>query len=101
MDGVLSLDYIKSSVAQVAPMFDLKKVTLFGSYASSEQTHESDIDLLVDFGSRPVGIYDIAAVKIRMEELTGKEVDVIKSPLSPKALIEIVNEVVLYEQKRR
>ena len=52
MDGVLSLNQIKSSVAQVAPLYDIEKVTLFGSYAENVQNKKSDVDLLVEFGDK-------------------------------------------------
>lgn len=68
VEQALAIADIKSYAAQVAQLFDLQKVSLFGSYASGKSTKEGDIDLLVDFGE-VVSIYTIAAVKLKMEEL--------------------------------
>ena len=98
MEQALAVADIKSYAAQVAQLFDLKKVSLFGSYASGQNTKESDIDLLVDFGD-VVSIYTIAAVKLKMEELTGKGVDVIATPIPEDSILEIEKEILLYAKK--
>ena len=94
--GIVPISKIKSSVKKTAKEFDLRKVTLFGSYANGTNTEKSDIDLLIEFNSRPVSIYRVAGVKVRMQELLGKEVDVIHGPVSEDALLEIYEEVLLY-----
>lgn len=96
---VLELAEIKSSAAKVAEIYNLKKITLFGSYALGKETNSSDIDLLVDFGPRPTSIYKIAGVKLKMEELTGKDVDVVALPIPNGSILEIDREVLLYEQQ--
>jgi len=98
MDLVLKFDDIQSCVKQVAKAYGVKKVTLFGSYATGKRTKDSDIDLLVEFGPRPVSLFKIANFKVELEELTGKEIDVIPGPLSRGSLLEIDQEVLLYEQ---
>ena len=93
---MLSLTDIQSSVTQIAPLYDIKKVSLFGSYAKGTQTENSDIDLLVEFNSRPISIYKIAGVKLKLEKLTGKAVDVIAYPIPSTSLIEIDKELLVY-----
>jgi len=95
---MLSLTTIKSSVAQVAEVYDIKKVSLFGSYAKGTQTEDSDIDLLVEFFQPSVSLFKIARVKLKLEEITGKNVDVIHSPLAEDCWLEINGEVLLYEK---
>jgi len=96
MDSVLTIADIKSSVEQVAHDYGIKKVTLFGSYATGKRAAQSDIDLLVEFSGRPITLYRIASVKLKLEELTGKSIDVIASPIPPNALLKIDNEVLIY-----
>ena len=96
MKSVLKVADIKSSVEKVAREYDIKKVSLFGSYANGNSTEESDIDLLVEFNNRPVSIYKIAGVKLKLEELTGKDVDVIACPIPPNSLLEIDREMLIY-----
>ena len=89
---------IKSSVKQIVQLYGIKKVSLFGSYASGSQTECSDIDLLVEFREPAVSIFKLAGLKIKLQELTGKTVDVIHSPVPADSLIEINREVLIYEQ---
>jgi predicted nucleotidyltransferase len=95
---LLTLQTIRSGVAQVAPLYDIKKATLFGSYANGTQTEHSDVDLLVEFAERPISLFKIAGVKLKLEEVLGKAVDVIHSPIPAGSLIEIDKEVLVYEQ---
>ena len=95
---MLTFASIKSSVAQVAQIYDVKKVSLFGSYATGKQTEDSDVDLLVEFEEPAVSIFKLAGIKIKLQELTGKNVDVIHSPVPADSLIEIGKEVLVYER---
>ena len=47
MDNVLSLNKIKEIVKPIALKYQVKEIYLFGSYARSEATDESDLDFLV------------------------------------------------------
>jgi len=98
MGAILTIPEIKKHVAKVAKEYNLHRVSLFGSYASGKRTKKSDIDLLVDFGPNPVSILKVCGVKVDLEDLTGKDVDVIPAPLSSEALIEIKKEILLYDQ---
>ena len=95
---MLTFANIKSSVAEVAPLFNVKKVTLFGSYAAGNQTENSDIDLLVEFNEPSVSLFRIAGIKLKLQEMTGKTVDVIHSPIPAGSLIEVGKEVLIYER---
>jgi len=94
----MTIAAIKSSVTNVAESLSLKKVSLFGSYAAGKQSRTSDIDLLVEFFEPSVSIFRIAKVKLELERLTGKNVDVIHGPIPEESLIEVNNKVVLYER---
>jgi len=96
MAKVLRIEDIKSAVEKIAKEFDLVRVTLFGSYANGNATSESDIDLLVEFTEPDVSLFQIIRVQLKMEELTGKEVDVIHAPIPPESIIEIDKEILLY-----
>ena len=100
--AVLKLDEIQNYVAQVAKFYDVKKVSLFGSYASGNQTPQSDIDLLVEFAKKPkspITLFTIGGIISELEELTGKDVDVVTYPLKTDTFLEIDKEILLYEQK--
>jgi len=93
---MLKFSDIQLSVTQIAPLYEIKKVSLFGSYANGTQTENSDIDLLVEFHDPAVSIFKLAGIKIKLQELTGKSVDIIHSPIPADALIEIDKEVPIY-----
>ena len=65
---MLTIDDIKKTVAEIAPKYNLKRVTLFGSRANGNFRDDSDVDLIVDF-SAPVSLLDISELKIDLEEI--------------------------------
>ena len=99
MGKILTIDEIKASVAKVAPEYGVKRVTLFGSYAEGKQKPGSDIDLLVEFNKDrqiPVTLFTLGGMASEVEDLTGKEVDIIPFPIPRDSLIIIGKEVLLY-----
>lgn len=52
----------------------ITRVRVFGSYARNEHTADSDVDLLVDF-DHPVGLLELATVKIALEAMLHVKVD--------------------------
>jgi len=93
----LAVADIKSYVAQVAKLYDVKKVSLFGSYASGEQNKKSDIDLLVEFGDSATYL-TVFGFQHDIENKVGKEVDVIPAPIPTDSFLEIGKEILLYER---
>jgi len=65
---MLTIEEIKKNVAEIAPKYNLKRVTLFGSRANGNFRDDSDVDLIVDF-SAPVSLLDISELKIDLEEI--------------------------------
>ncbi len=72
-------------VSEIAQEYDVKRITLFGSYADGRNTPQSDIDLIVEFNSENVSLLTIASLKYKFEELLG--IDVIHAPLDKGAII--------------
>lgn len=46
---MLTIKQISEIISKTAQKYDIKKVTLFGSYADGRNTAQSDIDLFVEF----------------------------------------------------
>ena len=46
---MLTIEEIKSTVEKIAPEYNLKKVTLFGSRANGTAKEDSDVDWIVEF----------------------------------------------------
>lgn len=94
---MIDLKQIEESVNIVAKEFPIRKVELFGSYACGTNTDKSDIDLLVEFSTSAISLLIISALKFRLEELTGTEVDIIHAPVNEDSLLEIGKVVQIYE----
>jgi len=74
--------------------YGVSAIAVFGSVARGESSPDSDIDILVDFG-KPVGLFQFARLKMHLESLLGKPVDLVttaalKEQLKPSILKEAV-----------
>jgi len=70
----------------------VRSLAIFGSLARGETTPRSDIDVLVEF-DRPVGLFEIIRLKLYLEELTGRQVDLVTpDALRPSMRDEILRE---------
>ena len=92
---MLTIEEIKSTVAKIAPQYNLKKVTLFGSRANGTAKENSDIDLLVEF-PKGTGLIAHVSLKYDLEDLFGLPVDVISAPIPEDSILEIEKEVEIY-----
>lgn len=56
------------------------KAWLFGSYSRGEETSESDVDILVQYDRKNyrVGLFTIVGIKQHLQELLGREVDLVE-----------------------
>lgn len=94
-----TIDELRNIIGDVASAYGIKRVSLFGSYATGAQTQDSDIDLLIDKGELK-GLFMFNGFVSALEEKLNKPVDVITYQSLERSLIRdsITNEVVLYEQ---
>ena len=93
---MLTIDDIKKTVAKIAPEYNLKKVTLFGSRARGNFREDSDVDLIVEFDTDAVSLFTLAGLMIDLEEIFGVKVDVIHGPKKDSWMIEIDREIEIY-----
>lgn len=84
---MLTIKQISEIISKIAQEYDIKKVTLFGSYADGRNTSQSDIDLPVEFHTENVSLLKLASLQYKLEELPGIDVDVIHVPLDKDAMI--------------
>ncbi len=57
--------------------FGVKALFVFGSVARGEGTKESDIDILVEFSSEDIGLFEFVRLKGYLEKLVGVRVDLV------------------------
>jgi len=86
---VYTIEDIRSAVEHFAPNFKVKKVQLFGSYADGVATPKSDIDILVEFGERPITLWDFCGFQQALSDYLNTKVEIIKIPLSSEATEEL------------
>ena len=56
--------------------FNIKEISIFGSYAKGEQRSRSDLDLLVDF-NKPVSLLKIVSLENYLKDVLKQKVDVV------------------------
>ena len=93
---MITIEEIKKVVAEIAPKYNLKKVTLFGSRARGNFREDSDIDLIVEFETKAVSLFTLSGLMIDLKEIFGVGVDVIHGPKKDSWMIEIDKEIEIY-----
>jgi len=90
----MTTEGIKNKIMPVLKKYDVKKASFFGSFARGEATVKSDIDLLVEFRGKK-SLLDLSGLKIELEELLKRKVDV----LTYKSIYPLLKERILREQE--
>lgn len=93
---MLTIEDIKKVVAEIAPKYNLTKVTLFGSRANGNFREDSDVDLIVEFETYSVSLVKIFSLKYNLEEIFKVGVDIIHGPIETDDMLEIDKEVEIY-----
>jgi hypothetical protein len=75
--------------------YGVQSISVFGSVARGHAHKNSDVDILVDF-ERPVGLFEYARLKMYLEDVLGREVDLV----TPEALRKELREDMLREASR-
>ena len=88
----LALELHRDSIREIALRHRVKNVRVFGSVLHSDDTEDSDLDLLVDPTSETT-LMDIAKIQLELAQLLHIAVDV----LTPKALPDHFRNLVLTE----
>ena len=65
------LEIIARHRAQLAAEFGIRSLALFGSVVRDEATPASDVDLLVEFDGRPVGLFHLSRTQHYLEGILG------------------------------
>jgi len=86
------LEEIKDIIVKVLKKHNVKRAAIFGSIARGEATEESDIDIVIEFEGRK-SLLDLVDLKLELQELLGKKVDVITyNSINPLLKEQILNE---------
>lgn len=77
------IDEIKAKIGIILRSAGVRRAAVFGSFARGEATAKSDPDLLIEFEGEKT-LFDLIALKRRLEQILGTRVDLITyQSLSP------------------
>jgi len=81
---------------KLARDFGIKSLALFGSVVRNEATPASDVDLLVEFDGRPVGLFHLSRTQHYLESILGiPQVDlVLRDGIKPALKERILREAI-------
>lgn len=74
--GTTQVKEITKAISGTLKNHGVKRAALFGSVARGEAGMRSDIDLLVQFAGNK-SLLDLAGLKLELQEVTGRKVDVL------------------------
>jgi predicted nucleotidyltransferase len=89
------LERLREKIAPILRRLGVRRASVFGSLARGEGDEESDVDLLVELEPGR-SLLDLAELKVELEEVLGRRVDVI----TYDSLHPLLRERVLREQRR-
>ncbi|KFD40753.1 hypothetical protein DK28_0200980 [Peptococcaceae bacterium SCADC1_2_3] len=85
---------LEENKEQIKRVFHIKEIGIFGSFIREEQTASSDIDVLVEFEKGHKDFFNYMRLKYYLEELLGRNVDlVIKNAVKSRLKERIFSEV--------
>lgn len=90
----MNIQSIKAKITPILESGDVVKTAVFGSHATGENGKDSDVDLLVEFGGRK-SLFDLVGLKLELEEVLGKKVDL----LTYRSIHPLLRDIILNEQK--
>lgn len=89
-----TIEEIKRKIIPVLKKNKIKKAGIFGSYVRGEEKKRSDIDILVEL-DRKWDLLDIIGLKIKLEKILRKKVDLVEyETIRPELKENILNEEV-------
>lgn len=94
---MLTIPMIKAAVAEVAPLFSISSVDLFGSYAADCATEISDVDVLIKKASS-FSLFDMCKFCTLLEKRLGVSIDVVVDTPQTTSNLIVDKRVKLYEQ---
>jgi predicted nucleotidyltransferase len=95
---VVTISEIREAISDIVSKYPIKRISLFGSYASGTANHDSDIDLLVEFFHSNISLITLSSIKCEIEDRLNKKIDLIHYPVDDSAFINIDKVVDIYIQ---
>ena len=72
-----SLSSIKEKALPVLKKHEVKRASVFGSFATGSATSRSDVDFLIEYKGKNKSLFDLVDLKFELEEILDRKVDII------------------------
>ena len=97
----MSIQEIKNKIKPILKRHDVKKASIFGSYARGEEKKRSDVDILIEYRNDDKSLLDLIDLKLDLEKKLNKKVDLGEfCAIRPRIREKILREqVFIYEEK--
>ena len=89
----MTVQAIANKILPILKKQGVTKAAIFGSHATGEAKKRSDVDLLVEFAGRK-SLFDLVGLKLDLEEVLKKKVDV----LTYRSIHPLLRDIILNEQ---
>jgi len=89
----MNIQTIRAKATPILKNEGVIKAAVFGSHATGEAKQDSDVDLLVEFGSRK-SLFDLVGLKLELEKVLEKKVDL----LTYRSIHHLLRGIILNEQ---
>ena len=94
------LEKLEAHLPELQDRFGIETIGIFGSVSRGEDTPDSDVDVLYLFKPGRGGMYDMSALKDHLEELFGRDVDLISAKyISPAIRKYVAEDAICYGGK--
>lgn len=90
----MTTEVIKKKINPILKRRDVVKAAIFGSAARGEMKKNSDVDILIKYGSKK-SLLDLVRLQFELEGKLGKKVDL----LTYKSIHPLLRHIILKEQK--
>ncbi len=90
-----SIEEITKAVGPIFERYNVRYAGLFGSQARGDARPDSDIDILVTLGEKPLSLWDFVGLKDELSECLKKPVDLI----SDRAVVPYFREYIYRDLK--
>ena len=89
-----AIEILKNRESDIKRKFHLRRIGVFGSFARGQERAESDVDVLVEFEEGHVTFDNYADLKFYLEDLFGREVDLVtEDAIRPQMKESILSEI--------
>lgn len=70
---------LRAALPSLREQWPIQSLALFGSRVRDDATHDSDLDVLVEF-ARPVSLSSFLALEAKLAAMTGLRIDLVSAP---------------------